>query len=187
MLTYSAAVPESWRDTTPLAASTAVRGTSAWGLAAAGSARLPAGVRSRDSTQRAAARAPLAPPPRAAGPSVFDKCPAVDDLLKRQFPARLLTPTFTIGGVEYNALTRSSDLMRLQADADAAAAAPPPGAGGVIGAAEALAEARAALLDVPSRLLEGAGLYDAVAGRLRGLGLLLALVATAGLLADFLL
>lgn len=172
-------------DRTALVAGARVRDTSAWGLAARGAAALPPAVRERDeSTQRAAARAALG---GAAPVSSFAGCPVVPDLLNRHLPAAALTPTFTIGGVEYNALTKAADLMRLSDDAAAAQAAAAGPAAGVITPAEALAEARAALVAVPARLLAGAGLREATAGVLRGLGLLLAIVAGAGLLADLLL
>jgi hypothetical protein len=169
-------------DRTPLVAALDVRGTSQWGLAPRGAA--PAPVRARESVGRAAAREQLTIA-RAPQPFAFTGCPVVPDLLNRQFPAATLTSTHTVGGVEYNALTSASDLVRLQAEADAAAAA--AAASGAVTAmtpADALAEARAALVAVPARLLAGAGLRAATEGLLRGLGLLLVVVAGAGLLAD---
>jgi hypothetical protein len=165
-------------DRTALVANARVRDTSQFGQAKT-SAAIPS-TRVRDMPFTHKTREPM-PVPAASG-AAFAGCPVVDDLLASRLVPASRAPSVVVGGTAFNALTTSKDLMRLQAEADAALAAAPSRA--PLTAWTALAEAREALVDAPGELLAGASVRDALGGRLRGLGVLLIAVCGAGLFMD---
>jgi hypothetical protein len=165
-------------DRTPLLANARVRDTSQFGQAKT-SAAIPS-TRVRETASVPKTREPVPVPAAPAG--ALTGCPVVDDLLATRLAAASRAPSVVVGGTAFNALTTSKDLMRLQAEADAAAAAVPGRA--PLTPWTALAEAREALVDAPGELLAGASVREALGGRLRGLGVLLIAVCGAGLFMD---
>ena len=166
-------------DRTPLLANARVRDTSQFGQAKT-SAAIPS-TRVRETASVPKTREPV-PVPLSGAAKTFAGCPVVDDLLATRLAAASRAPSVVVGGTAFNALTTSKDLMRLQAEADAAAAAVPGRA--PLTPWTALAEAREALVDAPGELLAGASVREALGGRLRGLGVLLIAVCGAGLFMD---
>jgi hypothetical protein len=166
-------------DRTALVANARVRDTSQFGQAKT-SAAIPS-TRVRDTPFTHKTREPVSVPV-GADTSRFAGCPVVDDLLASRLVPASRAASVVVGGTAFNALTTSKDLMRLQAEADAALAAAPSRA--PLTPWTALAEAREALVDAPGELLEGASVREALGGRLRGLGVLLIAVCGAGLFID---